>query len=553
MISSVATAQSGHQNRSERQMEKAERRIERQMEKTEHRMEKAERRAEHQMEKAERHMGHHKHSQRHGDAILVSGDHMGMYGDGREVVKVISPESARIGETINVEFYINYDRLLIERNEEYVITPYLVHGENSLRMRPVVFVGENCYNKLDRRHEQYGEAVGEMVPYETIVMTRQDLREKRREMRKNPRSVDLITSNAVRYVASFPFQPWMHGAEIVLQRELGGCNNRDMTFAGDFGTLYNPLPPQVVFIEPEVETVKARSDKMTARVIFKVNRTDLDLNLADNAMEMKRVYDFTDNVMNNEDLTVTGISMVGYASPEGRFAHNNDLSKGRVNTISEMIKSRYNIDAKNIRISNVAEDWDSVSRWVAKSDLMHKSEVLDIISTTSDPDARDAKIRALDKSATYNRLLKDLYPQLRRTEYSIQYTVEPFTVEKGREVIKTNPQHLSLYEFYQIAESYPMNSKEYKNAYETAIRFYPNDNVANNNMAAMALREGDVEMARRYLARVEGYDKALNNMGVLAVMDGDMELAEKYFRQAARNGVKEARQNLENLSTFGFE
>lgn len=552
MVSSAAFAQNGQMKRAERQMEKAEHRTERQMEKTERQMEKMERRAEREMGKAH-HKDHHMRSHRTGDAIVVSGDHYGMYGERAEVVKVISPESARIGETINVEFYINYDRLLIERNEEYVITPYLVHGDNSLRMRPVVFVGENCYNKLDRRHEQYGESAGEMVPYETIVMTRQDLREKRRELRKNPQGLHLLTSNAVRYVASFPFQPWMHGAEIILQRELGGCNNRDMSFAGDFGTLYNPLPPQVVFIEPEVETVKARSDKMTARVIFKVNRTDLDLNLADNAMEMKRLYDFTDNVVNNEDVTVTNIKMTGYASPEGRYAHNNDLSKGRVNTLSEMIKNRDKINPSMIQTLNVAEDWDSVSRWVAKSNLTHKAEVLDIISTTTDPDARDAKIRALDKGVTYNTLLKDLYPQLRRTEYSIQYTVEPFTVEKGREVIKTNPQHLSLYEFYQIAESYPMNSAEYRNAYETAIRFYPNDNVANNNMAAMALREGDVEMARRYLAKVEGYDKALNNMGVLAVMDGNMELAEKYFRQASRNGVKEAKQNLENLSTFGFE
>ena len=545
MISSAAFAQSGQNKRPERRNET--------VTVSEKEVKRAERRAERQMEKAGmHHKDHHMRSHRTGDLVVVPGGYMGMY-DGMEVVKVISSESARIGETINVEFYINYDRLLIERNEEYVITPYLVNGDNSLRMRPVVFVGDKCYSKLDRRHEQYGESAGEMVPYETVVMTRQDLREKRRELRKNPLGTGLLTSNAVRYVASFPFQPWMHGAEIILQRELGGCNNRDIAFAGDFGTLYNPLPPQVVFIEPEIETVKARSDKMTARVIFKVNRTDLDLNLSDNAMEMKRLYDFTDNVVNNEDVKITGIKMTGYASPEGRYAHNNDLSKGRVNTLSGMIQNRYNFDAKTIQTSNVAEDWDSVSRWVAKSDLMHKAQVLDIISTTTDPDARDAKIRALDKGVTYNTLLKDLYPQLRRTEYSIQYTVEPFTVEKGREVIKTNPQHLSLYEFYQIAESYPMNSAEYRNAYQTAIRFYPNDNVANNNMAAMALREGDVEMARMYLKKVEGYDKALNNMGVLAVMDGDMELAEKYFRQASRNGVKEAKQNLENLSTFGFE
>lgn len=469
----------------------------------------------------------------------------------REVVKVVSAESARLGETISFDFYINYDKLLIEKNEEYVITPYLVKGDNSLRMRPVVFVGEKCYNRQKRHNTLYGEGRNELTPYTTVVMTRHDLKERRREMRRGHTEMSL-PGNAVKYTASFPFEPWMNGAEVILKREYGHCNHTNNTFTCDFATLYNPLAPQVVFIEPDVETVKARADKMTAHITFRQDHYDINPKVADNARELERIYSFTDKVMNDKDVKVTGIELLGYASPEGTYTYNDNLSKKRVNALADVLKKRYGIEQRNIRTSNVPEDWDGVSRWVAASNLRYKAEVLDIISSTKDPDARDAKIRALDKGVTYNRLLNEAYPPLRRTEYTIQYTVEPFTVEKGLVVIKTNPHYLSLHEFYQIANTYPVDSEDYRRVYETAVTYFPNDCVANNNMAAIALRNGDTATAHKYLDKCGDYDKTLNNRGVLKVMEGHYDEAERLFRRAAEQGSSEAKYNLENLRTFGF-
>ena len=114
--------------------------------------------------------------------------------------------------------------------------------------------------------------------------------------------------------------------------------------------------------------------------------------------------------------------------------------------------------------------WDSVRHWVAASDIRYRDEVLAIIDNYA-PDARDAKIRALDKGATYNMLLHDVYPGLRRTDYTIDYTVLPFAVEEGKKVIRTNPQYLSLNELYQIALSYPQDSPEYEEVFMIALRY----------------------------------------------------------------------------------
>ena len=84
--------------------------------------------------------------------------------------------------------------------------------------------------------------------------------------------------------------------------------------------------------------------------------------------------------------------------------------------------------------------------------------MLAVIDTVSDPDARDAGIRQIDNGATYLRLLREVYPQLRRVDYRISYTLPPFTVGQSRELIASRPEWLSLGEMCRLAECYPVDS-----------------------------------------------------------------------------------------------
>lgn len=88
-------------------------------------------------------------------------------------------------------------------------------------------------------------------------------------------------------------------------------------------------------------------------------------------------------------------------------------------------------------------------------------KVLDIIEQTPVPDERDAKIKTIDGGKIYNVLLKEVYPQLRLVEYTVSYTVVPFSVEQGREIIHTCPDKMNHYEMFQVADSYGKGSDEY--------------------------------------------------------------------------------------------
>ena len=468
---------------------------------------------------------------------------------GGEDVLILSCESAMSGGMVNVNLLINYDGVMLNPNEQLVITPYIFDQGRVKYLSPVVLLGQRSYKSVERGNDIIGNVSG-MMPYETVVMSRQYVRQMRRDARNNDSSWAINSPNTVMYSASFPFEPWMDGADIMLMHVFSTIRNEVMSYNTQIGSLYNPVSPQVMFIVPEIEKVKSRSEQMTARVVFLVNKAALDPNIFNNTVELDNMYKFTDRLVKDKNIKITGVTMTGYASPEGRYSYNADLAQRRVNTIKELIQQKYpSIDRSVYSVKSVPEDWDSVRNWVAASDIRFRNQVLDIIAT-AEPDARDAKIRALDNGATYNMLLHDIYPGLRRTVYTVDYTVVPFTVEEGKRVLSSNPNYLSLNELYQIALSYPQDSPQYEEVFAVAVRYFPNDPVANNNMAAIALRKNDLDAARRYLERTAGYAGAANNYGVLKALEGDYEAAQAYFNQAARNGSKEAQFNLSNLTSL---
>ena len=93
---------------------------------------------------------------------------------------------------------------------------------------------------------------------------------------------------------------------------------------------------------------------------------------------------------------------------------------------------------------------------------------------------------------------------------------------------------------FMVANSYPENSLEFIDVFETAVRMYPEDEVANVNAAVAALSRNDLVSAERYLKRVnaEGSQPAYDNaMGVWMLLKGDAE-----------SGLDAAKKNLLELA-----
>ncbi|WP_211642696.1 OmpA family protein, partial [Porphyromonas levii] len=320
----------------------------------------------------------------------------------------------------------------------------------------------------------------------------------------------------------------------------------------DAKVLLTPFVKEPVFvlsyITPEVEPVKVRADRHTATFNFVVAKHDLIRDYKNNAAEFARVDKVVSEVVKNKDLTITEFSIEGYASPEGDFESNRALAGRRANAFAEYLVSAHGVQKSQFRVADHGEDWKGLEQAVSKSSLSTKSQVLDVIATTSNPDARDAKLRAIDDSKTYNELLKVYYPPLRRTEYVIAYKVRPFSVDEAREVIKTNPKLLSLNEMYLVAKSYSAESKEFKEVFDIAARLYPNEPVAIINASAADIEGGNYQAAIDRLSKLSNNAAALNNMGVAYAKMGDADRAMECFNKAIELGSSEAMANLKELS-----
>ena len=142
----------------------------------------------------------------------------------------------------------------------------------------------------------------------------------------------------------------------------------------------------------------------------------------------------------------------------------------------------------------------------------------------------------LQGGAPYRYLLRNVYPKLRVAICKVEYHVKNFNVEEAKEIMKVRPQNLSLNEMYLVANTYPNGSKEFINVFETAVRLFPEDDIAKLNAAVAALSRRDIETAERYLDQVKHRElpEYANAAGVLALqiaVDAGLEVAGKNLEE----------------------
>jgi hypothetical protein len=249
----------------------------------------------------------------------------------------------------------------------------------------------------------------------------------------------------------------------------------------------------------------------------------------------------------DKDLVITGVLIKGYASPEGSYTNNSSLAKNRTDAIARMVKDELP-NGVNISTDFEAEDWGGLREYVLASSFVDKEAILSLIDSDLEPDPKEWKIKSTHPD-TYSKLLSECYPSLRRTEYQVKFDVKQFDVEEARALVNTAPQKLSLDEMYSVANTLPVGSEEYNEIYETAVRMFPNDPIANLNAANSALMRNDLVSAEKYLSKAGDSGEAITARGILAMKKGDLYKAKQLTAKAAQMGVEAAKNNLKVILT----
>ena len=245
--------------------------------------------------------------------------------------------------------------------------------------------------------------------------------------------------------------------------------------------------------------MKSRSLSGSAFIDFPVNKTVIYPEYRRNTVELGKIEATIDSVRNDKDVSIISVWLKGYASPESPYTHNRDLAIGRTESLKEHIRRLYNFADDIIVTEHEPEDWEGLRRYVESSNINHRAEILEMIDSDLEPDAKEAKIKRTYPEE-YRFLLQHCYPALRHTDYRIDYNIRSYNdVEEIKRVLKERPQNLSLNEFYLVASTYEPGTTEFTDVFETAVRMFPNDKIANLNAANAAIRQDDHKAARRYL------------------------------------------------------
>lgn len=422
--------------------------------------------------------------------------------------------------TLNIDF--QFDALPKNANTEYAVTPVMTSadGTDSIAFAPFILSGRNLYYRHLRLNNLSDTTVYRSDRVDTLA-----------------------------YTTTIPRQPWMDNADIsILTVRSGCCNTPKRVYDDPVARVRRPVyTAKFAYEQPVPDTVKEFTLEGSAYVNFPVNRTEIYPDYMNNPAELVRITGTVDSVKSDPDITITYISIKGFASPEGSYANNVRLAKGRTATLTDYVERISNLPHGFIHTDYLPEDWPGLRAYVEKSSMANRDAILAIIDSDLEPDAKDNKIKR-DFPEDYKMLLAGVYPTLRHSDYLIRYNVRSYTsLEEILQVLHTQPQKLSPEEFYRAAKSMEVGSAEYNEVFETAVRMYPDDVVANLNAANTAMQSGRYAAAAHYLDKAGDSPMVIYARGVLAALEKDYPKAAAYFSDAAAKGQPDAAAALEEV------
>lgn len=287
--------------------------------------------------------------------------------------------------------------------------------------------------------------------------------------------------------------------------------------------------------------------------------------------DVKAVGEYIKAAQADDRKEFTGVSVSSYASPDGAEDLNTKVSAKRGTAgdkyMTKQLK-RSKVEGVEVVSKTTAEDWAGFQAAVEASDIQDKQLILRVLSMYDDPAKREEEIKNI--AATYKELANDILPQLRRSKIAVNINLIGRTDEEIKTQYAADATVLTVEEILYAA-TLTTDLDEQLEIYKKAAAVYPEDwrgyndmayvlvaqgkfaeaadavnkaaavkmspEVA-NNLAAMALVDGDVAKATEQLGKAAGAGKPVDyNMGIVAIYNADYKTASSKLKGAASNNA----------------
>ncbi|MCF2598315.1 DUF3868 domain-containing protein [Phocaeicola barnesiae] len=447
-----------------------------------------------------------------------------------ENLKLENQRVVKVGDNVAVTADLRLDDMELKRQQSVRLVPVLVSadGMKQQELAPVLIEGKVRSKVTDRRL-----ALGEMVEEEGTVRIKHQKGEEQ----------------TVAYQAEVPFAPWMVNGSLELRGYITGCaecnEGDEVITAGNVLPYSEPVFAMAPAMKPTEEQVKRRAEDKSARLEYRRDSYAVLPEYRTNRAELDSVQHSLALVKDNPNLTITGIYITGYASPEGSMTYNERLSQRRAQTFADYVRQHNRELKKELwHVAWKGEDWDGFRRQVEQASGWEKrQDVLQMLEgCEGSQDDCEKQIRASLSREDYQYLLDELYAPLRRNDYRIEYTVRNFTPEEARQMLETRPDLLSAAEMQRVADGYGHGSENYRKALRIALRTYPDNVAIRHNLALAEVEAGNYTEAITLLKEMED-GASLNLLGVAYFKSGNRQQAVQAFGQAVQAGYAQAEGN----------
>ncbi len=178
---------------------------------------------------------------------------------------------------------------------------------------------------------------------------------------------------------------------------------------------YNWYPKYVTFLpKDKLDSVLVYANTDIVPVIYKVNKYDLHTN-----SQLDSIASLINTIREDKRVTLEYVWIGGSASPEGPIWWNRKLGDYRSKALANFLLENTELEAKDLRVENLEEDWYSVVRTLERMDFPQKDTIIHIIQTEPDLLKRKQCIRNIDNGKSWTHLIRNIFPPFRNARMVI--------------------------------------------------------------------------------------------------------------------------------------
>ncbi len=263
----------------------------------------------------------------------------------------------------------------------------------------------------------------------------------------------------------------------------------------------------------------------------------------------------------NEKLEIQSISIRGYASPDGEFAKNGDLSTERVESAAKafsklMKKAKLDAytDITTYDQKGLGEDFEEFKKQLAATKSISEGDknlFIRVLEMEKDPEKREAEMVRLGKS--YTQLEKDVFPNIRRAVITIDYKESGLTDEELIAFSSNKTDTLTVEEVLFTGETLlkDLNSRI---ALYSAVAEKMNDSRVYNNLGSLYYEQNDMPKAKANFeasADLNISGEVMNNLAAISMLEGDRVKSRELFAKA--KGMDAKKMSIVKANTAGLD